>query len=139
MKYPDKKLDPKWITGEIPINEEIIEWLDSFGKFLAISRNDEAKPITSSQIRKFFGELKKIDADFDRKKEQVLLLSPKLAYAVGKDFNAFHQRASSKIEEFYNEINKGILEVKMDKTKFNNLVNIVESVVAYHRYHGGKI
>ncbi|MBK8818378.1 MAG: hypothetical protein IPN49_04540 [Saprospiraceae bacterium] len=55
MKYPEQKLDPKWITGESKIdNSKLVKWLESFGDFLAKSGDTEAKPITTTQIRKFF-------------------------------------------------------------------------------------
>ena len=139
MEYPSKKLDPKWVTGEIPIDESVVKWLESFGKYLAISNENDPKSLTASQIRKFFGEVKKIQADFDRKKGAVVFLGPKLAYAVGRDYNVRNQRANSKIEEFYKEIKTGISAVGNDKSKFFNLVNIVEAIVAYHRLYGGKV
>ena len=139
MEYPSKKLDPKWVSGEITIDESVVKWLESFGKFLAISGRDDPKSLTASQIRKFFGEIKKIQADFERKKGDVVFLGPKLAYAVGRDYNSYNQRANSKIEEFYKEIKVGISAVGDDRSKFFNLVNIVEAIVAYHRFYGGKI
>ena len=139
MEYPTKKIDPKWITEENAIDESVVKWLESFGKFLAVSGRDDPKALSASQIRKFFGEVKKIQADFERKKGEVVLLVPKLAYAVGRDYNSYDKRANSKIEEFYEQIKIGINAVGNDKSKFFNLVKIVEAIVAYHRFYGGKI
>ena len=139
MEYPASKLNPKWVTGEVIIDNNVVKWLESFGKFLANSRADEPKPITASQIRKFFGEVKKIEADFDRKKNEIVMLTPKLAYAVGRDYNSHNRRANSKIEEFHQEIKTGISAVGVEKSNFNNLVNIIEGIVAYHRFYGGKV
>lgn len=139
MTYPQIKLDPNWITGEKPIDESVIVWLDSFGKFLAKSSDNEPNPISASQIRKFFGEVKKIEADFERRKGDVILLKPKLAYSVGKDYSVRSGRASSKIKEFYEELTRGIDKVNSTKSNFKNFVKLLEGIVAYHRFYGGKI
>ncbi|MCZ2101492.1 MAG: type III-A CRISPR-associated protein Csm2 [Chitinophagales bacterium] len=143
MKYPEKKFDPKWVNGESKIDEQVVEWLESFGGFLAKdgddNGNDKPKALSSSQIRKFFGEVKKIEADFDRKKGEIVLLAPKLAYAVGRDYKAQMKRSESKIKEFHDEIIRGLNEVKEDKKRYSNFVNLVEGIVAYHRYKGGKV
>ncbi len=137
MVYPNKKFDPEWITQENKINMDFIKWAESFGKFLAEkdSRN-RLNDLSTSQLRKFFGEMKKIQADYTSQKSKVPLLIPKLAYAVGRDYNSRTRRAKSKVQEFYNEISKGI-EVADSKVKYERLVNVVESIVAYHKLYGG--
>ena len=77
--------------------------------------------------------------DFERRKGEVIMLIPKLAYAVGRSYDTRMNRASTKIEEFHKEVTKGISVVNEDEERFNNLVKIIEGVVAFHRYHGGKI
>lgn len=139
MKYPEQKLDPKWVTGELKIDNNVVEWLESFGNFLAKSGDIDPKPITTTQIRKFFGEVKKIQADFDNKKDQVIMLSPKLAYAVGRDeFDGRLRRKKTKIEEFQKEVDKAIKVVGEDKNNYDRFVSILEGIVAYHKYAGGK-
>lgn len=139
MKYPKDKLDPKWITEEGTINTDVVLWLESFGNFLANSEFGEPKPITTTQIRKFYGEIKKIQADFENKKDQVIMLSPKLAYAVGRDeFDNQLKRKNTKILEFQKEIDKAIKSVNGNRDNFNRFVSILEGIVAYHKYAGGK-
>jgi len=139
MKYPDQKLDPQWITHEGKIDNDVIEWLESFGKFLAVSSVSEAQPITTTQIRKFFGEVKKIQADFTNKKSEVIMLAPKLAYAVGRDdFNSKLNRKKTKIVEFQKEVDKAIKAVNDNKENYDRFVSILEGIVAYHKYAGGK-
>ena len=139
MKYPDQKLDPQWITHEGKIDNDVIEWLESFGKFLAVSSVSEAQPITTTQIRKFFGEVKKIQADFTNKKGEVIMLAPKLAYAVGRDdFNSKLNRKKTKIVEFQKEVDKAIKAVNDNKENYDRFVSILEGIVAYHKYAGGK-
>jgi len=125
------KFDPKWITGEVPIDDDVIEWTKNFGKKLSPKGNDKYKPLTTSQIRKFFGEVKRIQASFDKHKDDIPLLNAKLAYAVGRN-------SYSRIEYLYNELESGIKAINGNQDNYNRFVNIVESIVAFHKFHGGK-
>jgi CRISPR type III-A-associated protein Csm2 len=142
MKYPNVKFNPEWITKENAINDDVVDWTESFGEFLTQAVNDRdnwkknIRPLTTSQIRKFYGELKRIQADFKNKKDQVPLLKAKLAYAVGRDMGT--ARAKSKIQEFYEELEKGITAVNGDDKNYTRFVSIVESIVAFHKLHGGR-
>ncbi|NLI24715.1 MAG: type III-A CRISPR-associated protein Csm2 [Bacteroidales bacterium] len=104
--------------------------IEEFGRNLA--RRDTRNPITSSQIRRFFGALKRIQADFEHLKGEILLLEPKLAYAVGKD------EKNTKLKDFYEALSPLIRNIGEDEKKFRNFVNVVEAIVAYHKAQGGK-
>jgi len=142
MEYPNVKFSPDWVTKENAIDDAVVNWTNSFGNFLTKKKEDSRdwknniNPLTTSQIRKFFGELKRIQADFDNKKGQVPLLKAKLAYAVGRDMGP--KRAKSKIKEFYEELTVGIEAVNQNKKNYARFVSIVESIVAFHKLHGGK-
>lgn len=131
------------LTKDMLINGiKDVKPLEELGKRLAEAdkvqdRNNPNKWITkkamsTSQIRKFFGAIKRIQADFDNLKGEIILLEPKLAYAVGKD------KKESKIDEFYKELSPLIKEIKEDEKKFKNFVSIVETIVAYHKVYGGE-
>lgn len=116
--------------------------LEQFGRSLAKkdTETDTRNPqrnwtrkeaMTTSQIRKFFGAIKRIQADFENLKGEIILLEPKLAYAVGRDLK------KSKIDEFYKEISPLIREINEDEAKFKNFVSIIEAIVAYHKVQGG--
>ena len=132
-KYPDQKLDPMWIESGMTL--DIVEWTDSFGKYLA--SKDVKKPMTTGQIRKFYGEVKRIDAAIEKHKHDIPMLKPLLAYAVGRD-KAIGK--NSKIEDFEKELSKAIGAIRMEYVvaDYKNFVQIFESIVAYHKYHGGK-
>jgi len=140
--YPKQKLEKQWIYNGI--GEDIVEWAKSFAKFLA--PEDKTK-LSTSQIRKFFGELKRIQADFDKNIADLPMLNALLAYAVGRDKNDKGMN-KTKIKEFYEEISKGIDAIRkknvteedkrIQKSDFTNFVKIVEAIVAYHKYYGGK-
>jgi len=96
---------------------------------------------------------------FDEKNaSQLLRLKPLLAYAVGRDKKG--GRSVTKIGKFYNELSFAI-DTVMDATEnviakkikpqnpdeltetqliakyFNNFINLVEAIVAYHKFKGG--
>lgn len=140
-EYPNQKLKPEWVQNGI--TDEAVEWTKSFGRFLQTddSRNKGTGPLTTSQIRKFFGELKRIQADPYKYKEEVPMLKAKLAYAVGRDASSYkgHVQYKTKIKEFYEELELGINSIRNgENTDLIHFVKLVESIVAFHKFYGGK-
>jgi CRISPR type III-A-associated protein Csm2 len=130
---------PNAISTEIlntGIKDEHLLSLKEWGRFLAQKAQDrrEKKPMSTSQIRKFFGEIKRIQADFENCKGEIILLDPKIAYSVGRA----KKDGPSKIEDFYNLVNPLLSGVKENKSRFKNFVSIVEAIVAYHKEAGGQ-
>jgi CRISPR type III-A-associated protein Csm2 len=113
-----KSFDKLILTEGVKDVKEIQNW----GHFLA----DGKDGVKTSQLRKFFGAVKKIQADFENSKGEIVLLNPKLAYAVGRN-------RSSKIKELYQLLSPLIDDIKEDKKKFKNFVNVFEAIVAYHK------
>lgn len=161
MKKWQKKFDGQWDecipiesirNGVTPLT---VDFAERFGRHLAkngkhkekqkrfnkFSHRDEEveidvaeEKLTTTQLRKFFGELKKqqmtgyIESHF-------ILLKPKLAYAVGrvKDGKKYY-----KIEDLYNVLTYAIdVVVEEDelnkKIAFKNFIEIFEAIVAYHK------
>ena len=129
-----------WITNGI--EPETIKWAEEFANDLAKERkefiNGKEKKISAmstSQLRKFFGEIKRIQAlDFDKSevKDDILMLKPKLAYAAGRD------EGKSKIGDFYKKMSIGLDAIEpKNKEHFRNFVKIFEAIVAYHKAAGG--
>jgi len=140
--YPQLRIKQEWIQNGI-VNETV-DWAKSFGKFL---QSDEkgTKPLTSSQIRKFFGELKRIQSDPNKFKSEIPLLKAKLAYAVGRDVQSAYQGKviyKTKLKELQEELDKGIGFIRVDsdclRNDLNNFVKTVEAIVAFHKFFGGK-
>lgn len=132
MSY-NVNLKPEWITTKV--DEGAIAWANDFAKYLAQDTKLEkgfAKALTTSQLRKFFGQLRRVQADYDKLKKEIPLLKPKLAYAVGR------AEANNKIRDFYFQIEKGLTMVEGDKENFNRFISLTEAIVAYHKFHGGK-
>lgn len=132
-RYPKQKLDPKWIqTGITP---DIVEW----------SKTDEKGALTTGQLRKFFGEVRRIDADVIKHKTDIPMLCPLLAYAVGRDKKNVRgmMENKTKIDDFEKEMSSAIKAIRMDteehlKSDYHNFVQIFESIVAFHKYYGGQ-
>lgn len=137
MAWDKNKLIPQSeITDKV--TDKTVKFAQEFGSYLGMDgkktiedrngRSKESKEakLTTNQLRKFFGEVKRQQMSGYNETDFVLL-KPKLAYAVGraKDENA-------KINDFYHVIAKAIDEVKNEQ-HFKNFIKIFEAIVAYHK------
>ncbi len=120
-----------WISSEI--DKDTIVFADGFGK------NLKDNGLTTSQIRIAFGELRKIQMNgFWKEKPSFLLLKAKLAYATQR-----HKDKGKGVEEFYKLFSLAYDHINTnDETsgskQFGNLMQLIEAVLAYHKFHGGK-
>ncbi len=134
-KYPNQKFEKEWVQKEI--TPDVVNWTRSFGEHLQ-KYDHQTKGLTTSQIRKFFGELKRIQADPEKFKESIPLLKAKLAYAVGRDLKK-NGESTTKIKDFQEELDKGIDGIRPGNHEdLIRFIKIVESIVAYHKFYGGK-
>ena len=111
--------------------EELVKFSDEKADVLA------REGLTTSQLRNIFGEFRKIEAFWDKDKEvskrRLQLLQPKLAY---------QQKRAPKTARFYAIMTEAIKDVftpgaDIDKS-FRNCMNLMEAIVAYHKFHDGK-
>lgn len=137
----DNKLQFKesWINDKIV--PETILFAEKFAEFLSKGKKEgrdiiEAE-MTTSQVRKFFGEVKRLQmTDFDDSK--FVMLKPKLAYAVGRAKKNVRAK-NYNIARFEEVISKAIDTVLNNKTErarqiaFKNFVDFFEAIVAYHK------
>ncbi|AVH61972.1 type III-A CRISPR-associated protein Csm2 [Nostoc sp. 'Peltigera membranacea cyanobiont' N6] len=100
-------------------------------------KEEEIKKIKDSAEQELIIILKNIQKQADNKKDKlifpkieadVVLLKPKLAYAAAR------QRSAKPLEE--------VISVAIDKVEstkdFERLVQLIESIIAYHKAEGGK-
>ena len=89
--------------------------------------------LETNQVRKFLDAINRIKADltdksFKEVEPDIVLLKPKLAYAAAK------QRAAKPLSD--------VMSAAIDKVKdlddFERLVQLIESIIAYHKAAGGK-
>lgn len=106
----------------------LVEDAEQFGPYLRKQR------LETNQIRKFLDAINRLKADlaetgdFSKIETEVVLLKPKLAYAAAR------QRAAKPLSEV---MSKAINIVK-SKDDFERLVQLIESIIAYHKAEGGK-
>lgn len=118
-----------WIKNGI--NKDTILFANGMGNKL------KGDGLTTSQIRNVFGEMRKIQMNgFEKEKANFLLLRPKLAYAT--------KRQSAKgMDAFYYLFCEAYDSVDTDNMKeapkqFDQLLQVMEAVLAYHKYYGGQ-
>ena len=130
--------DKKDMISKQEIQEKVtdvtVQFAEKFGNYLA-EKEDQAEPLTTSQLRKFFGEVKRQQmTGYDD--TEFVMLKPKLAYAVGRAKQNGKKDKHQKIEDFYTVMADAIdkVEASTDKPKaFKNFITTFEAIVAYHK------
>ena len=131
-----------WNKNDLIPKEEIqdkvtdvtVQFAEKFGKYLAVDDFD-AEPLTTSQLRKFFGEVKRQQM-MGYNETEFTMLKPKLAYAVGRAKQNGRKNKAQKIEDFFNVITDAIDKTlsSPDRAKaFKNFITAFEAIVAYHK------
>ncbi len=97
--------------------------------------------IKTNQIRNFFAAVLSIknkvetmteDFNFEKIKPDLILLKPKIAYAAGR------QTSIRVFKDFVDELIEAMLNSKDKEKAVQNFFVIIESVVAYHKFYGGR-
>lgn len=115
------------------ISDVTVSFAKDFGDYLA--KEEGAEPLTTSQLRKFFGEVKRQQM-MGYNDTEFVMLKPKLAYAVGRVKQNGRRGKTYKIEDFYLVLADAIDKVQSstDKPKaFRNFITAFEAIVAYHK------
>ena len=107
---------------------ELVKQAEAFGSYLKQQR------LETNQVRKFLDAVNRLKADLAEKKDfskvetQVVLLKPKLAYAAAR------QKAAKPLSQ--------VMSAAIDQVRsledFERLVQLIESIIAYHKAEGGK-
>ncbi len=132
-----KRKIPEWIEKGFSSKEDI-DLIEDFGKYIADAKEGKngkwfagRNAISTSQIRIAYGEVTRLKMQFDE--TAMMLLRPKIAYAAARDggyiFNDFQKIISTGVDAVSASQNK--------KAAFNNLANIFEAILAYHKAYGG--
>lgn len=111
---------------EYPIRT-LVEHAQEFGSELKKQR------LETNQIRKFLDAINQLKAqlignDFSAIEAEVVLLKPKLAYAA----------ARQTVVKPLNNVMSAAIDKTLDKEDFDRLVQLIESIIAYHKAEGGK-
>ncbi len=116
------------------ITRETVSFAEDFGKYLA-EKDQTSEPLTTTQLRRFFGEVKRQQM-IGYNSTEFIMLKPKLAYAVGRAKQNGKRGKRQKIEDFYLVMADAIdkVENSTDKEKaFKNFITAFEAIVAYHK------
>lgn len=133
--YPPKNFEPKEIQllKEVKANlgeeyESILKEEKDYNKFTERVKGfmkDNVREITTSQLRNIFSKVKKI-----KEPKQLYLLRPKLAYVYGRADKDGMKRLLVLLDDQIKQVtNTGQLE---------EFKSFFESIIAYHKFYGGK-
>lgn len=86
-----------------------------------------ASDLKTSQIRKIYSAVKKIQMGDEFNRNELILLKPKLAYAAARN---------DAVTDLKDALTQAIDQVDTDK-KFKNFVDFFEATLAYHKAFGG--
>lgn len=132
MSY-NKQLPASEITEKV--TRATVEFAEDFGNYLGRDEKGtnpktnrpyvtESK-LTTSQLRKFFGEVKRQHME-GFNETNFVLLKPKLAYAVGR------ADKNSKIKDFYHVLAQ-LMDLVNSPETFKRFIQVFEAIVAYHK------
>lgn len=131
---PRTPLDMKFLSSgyysdpeKKKLREDLIGEAEKLAKTFATLKPE----LTSTQLRKFFNEVRSLEdrteENFDEQKALVLMLKSKIAYSVGK-------KTSKTPKEFKDFIDACIDRID-DKKDFDGFVKFFENVVGYFVYY----
>jgi CRISPR-associated protein Csm2 len=107
---------------------DLVKHAEQFGPYLKQQR------LETNQVRKFLDAVNRLKADlaetgeFAKVETEVVLLKPKLAYAAAR------QKAAKPLDE----VMSAAIDKVHSKEDFERLVQLLESIIAYHKAEGGK-
>lgn len=94
--------------------------------------------IKTAQVRNFFSSVTAIRTEYKQKKKitaeierDLILLKPKLAYAAGR------QRVVKPLHALMVQAVDGVANSSKKEAALDNFISLVETIVAYHKFHGG--
>ncbi len=103
--------------------EPLVKAAENLGNML------ERRRLKTSQIRKVFGAVKKIQMSDEFRRNDLIMLKPKLAYAAARN-NA--------VTDLKDALTQAIDKVGDDPKRFKNFVDFFEATLAYHKAAGGQ-
>lgn len=108
--------------------QTLVEQADSLGHELA-------EPLSTSQIRSLFAEVRQIEADWqhdsERAHRRLILLKPKMAYRARRE-------SGQGVTRLVDVLRPCIDLVEGDSVRFRRFVEFFEAILAYHKAHGGR-
>ncbi len=101
---------------------------------------NNSKDIKTNQIRNIYSNIKLIKTHYKNKQSydddierELILLKPMIAYAKGRQ-----PKQLQKFQELLFEIIDKVIKSEEKEKALENFFAIIESIVAYHKFYGGK-
>ncbi len=88
-----------------------------------------ARNLKTAQIRKVYGAVKKIQMSDVFRRNDLIMLKPKLAYAAARN---------NEVIDLKDALTQAIDRVGDNPQRFKNFVDFFEATLAYHRAAGGR-
>lgn len=132
---------PGWITQGI--DDPAIDHAKQLGEYLA----QGGKGITRTQVRNFFGELRRIQGQVGGvdSTQDIALLRPKLAYVTNRIGDAKSKNGNDPkplAACLHEQLTAGLEAIAKAQggvgAGFSRFVAFVEATLAYHRFYGGQ-
>ena len=89
----------------------------------------ERRQLKTAQIRKVYGAVKKIQMSDEFRRNDLIMLKPKLAYAAARN---------DAVTDLKDALTQAIDKVGDDPHRFKNFVDFFEATLAYHKAAGGQ-
>lgn len=89
----------------------------------------QRRRLKTSQIRKVYGTVKKIQMSDEFRQNDLIMLKPKLAYAAARN---------NEVADLRDALTQAIDKVGGDPQRFKNFVDFFEATLAYHKAAGGQ-
>ena len=137
IKIKNKELDPNWIKSKDGLCKDAVKYTELLGEHLVDKEKKKGNPMTTSQVRNFFGEVRRIQMKGIKKnKAAFYMLKPKLAYAAARAGQ--HNKINDFKEIIFELLDAINLNDENSEKQYNNFVNFLEATVAFHKANGGK-
>lgn len=131
---------PEWITKGV--DADTITFMKAAGDYMAPMSDSDKLALTNSQFRNVYGELKRIQMKgFGESQSEFLLLKPKVAYAAKRKSVRETETGMELFKKIFDKAHVAVLQVadkEQRKQAFKNFCAIMEGLIAYHKYYGGK-
>ncbi len=111
---------PKWIKQGADVD------MTSFAEATAKSLSQLSK----TQFRNIYGEIKRIQSNYENNKQSIPLLKPKVAY--------MYARAEARMRKYimnFKKVFDAAVDQVSDKASYDNFCCLMEAILAYHRYY----
>jgi len=111
---------PKWIKQGA--DAEMTSFAEATAKSLS--------QLSKTQFRNIYGEIKRIQSNYESNKQSIPLLKPKVAY--------MYARAEVRMRKYimnFKKVFDAAVDQVSDKASYDNFCSLMEAILAYHRYY----